>query len=272
MKTQQVSGHKFRLESISIFVMGIHCVYQPLCRHAERLIYSMIWLLVGVSVASAGSFQVSPIRATLSPSKPISAMTVHNSSNESLVVQMEVLTWTQQQGKDVYVATQDIIATPPIFTVPAGGSQVVRVGLRRAPDAQREQTYRLFLQEAPPPPKPGFQGLQVALRIGVPIFVAPATAQPPALAWRVYRTRSGQLEVGLNNNGNTHVQVANVSLADAKDGKLGVQQLAAYVLAGQSSNWQIKSVTVPASVSSVHLIAQTDGGVVDAGVLNVEAK
>lgn len=223
-------------------------------------------------MATAGSFQVNPVRATLSSSQAVSAMTVRNTGTESAVIQLEVMAWTQQQGKDVYALTQDVIATPPIFTIPAGGSQVVRVGLRRTPDAQREQTYRLFLQEAPPPAKAIFQGLQVALRIGVPVFVVPATVQPPALVWRVYRTQGGQLEVGLSNNGNTHVQVANFSLAEAKGAKLGTQQLAAYVLSGQSSNWQVKGITVPASTSSVHLFSQTDGGEVDAGVLTVESK
>ena len=33
------------------------------------------------------------------------------------------------------------------------GEQIVRVGLRRGPDPQRELAYRLYLQEVPPPPK-----------------------------------------------------------------------------------------------------------------------
>ena len=104
------------------------------------------------------------------------------------------------------------------------------------------------------------------------MFILPATVQPPALVWGVYRTQGGQLEVSLSNNGNTHVQVANVSLADAKGAKLGTQQLAAYVLSSQSINWQVKGINVPALASSVHLFAQTDGGEVDAGVLTMESK
>lgn len=248
-------------------------MFEPKDKWRSFRSYALIsLLLLWCSCSLAGSIAVSPLRATLSASHSVIAFTVTNNSKEPTVVQLEMLSWSQKGGKDVYSPTQDILATPPIFTLAAGGSQVIRTGLKHSPDIQRELTYRLYLQEAPPPPKAGFQGLQVALRIGVPIFVVPVNIQPPALLWRVYRTQGGQLEVGLSNNGNTHVQVANFSLADANGSKLGVQQLAAYVLSGQSSSWQVKGIGVPASTSSVHLFAQTDGGEIDAGVLAVESK
>jgi fimbrial chaperone protein len=243
-----------------------------IARVLSHTLYSLAFLLAVIGPASAGSFQVNPVRATLSPDKPIGAMTVRNIGNEPTVLQLEVMNWSQEQGKDVYTPSRELLATPPIFTVPAGGSQIVRVGLRRPPDAQRELTYRLFLQEVPPPPKPGFQGLQVALRIGVPVFVPPATVQPPVLAWRIIRTREGQLELSLANNGNSHVQVANVRLVRPDGGELGKQPIAAYVLPGQSSNWPLKDIKAAAPVSALHVFAQTDIGDIDVGVINVEQK
>jgi CBS domain containing-hemolysin-like protein len=43
------------------------------------------------------------------------------------------------------------------------------------PDPVNEIAYRLVLDEIPPPPEPGFKGLQVALKINFPIFVQPLT-------------------------------------------------------------------------------------------------
>ncbi|MGR9085691.1 MAG: fimbrial biogenesis chaperone [Gammaproteobacteria bacterium] len=230
-----------------------------------------LWL-AGIGAACAGSFQVNPVRATLTAGKPVGAMTVRNNGGEPAVLQLEVMSWSQQQGKDVYTPSREILATPPIFTVPSGGSQIVRVGLRRPPDAQRELTYRLFLQEVPPPPKPGFQGLHVALRIGVPIFVPPAVAQPPVLTWRIFRTGQGELEVSLTNGGNSHVQVANVRLAQPEGGELVKQQIASYVLPGQSRSWPLKDIKTPPSASSFQLFAQTDIGDIDGGMVRVEPK
>ena len=75
------------------------------------------------------------------------------------------MSWSQVEGKDVYTATREVLANPPIFTVPAGGSQLVRIGLRRAPNTQRELTYRIFMQELPPPLDNEFTGTRMLMRI-----------------------------------------------------------------------------------------------------------
>lgn len=224
------------------------------------------------SSTQAGSFVVSPVRATLSTSQSVSAHTLTNSGRESAMLQVEIMAWTQQDGKDVYIPSRDIIASPPIVTVPAGGSQMIRVGLRRTPDPQRELTYRMYVQEVPQPSANGFQGLQVALRIGIPVFIAPNVAQPPDLAWQIYRNAEGQLEVGLKNSGNTHVQVFNLKLARSDNTELVTQKTATYVLSGQSRNWHIKDFPVPASGTELHLFAQTNVGEIDAGLITVEQK
>ncbi len=51
--------------------------------------------------------------------------------------------------KDVQVVSSDLLATPPIFTLQPGGSQIVRVGLRGARNVPGEVTYRLSLREVP---------------------------------------------------------------------------------------------------------------------------
>lgn len=227
----------------------------------------LAFLLAGTGGASAGSFQVNPVRATLSANLPVGSLTVRNTGAEPAVVQLEVVSWSQQDGKDVYVPTREILATPPIFTVPPGGSQVVRVGLRRAPDPRRELTYRLFLQEVPPPPKPDFQGLQVALRVGVPVFVLPPAPAKPVLRWQVSRTPQGKLQLSLSNSGNAHIQVANFKLVPAKGEPLPTQQVAAYVLPGQSRSWLVEAATAPPPGTTLRVSAQTDAGDVEAEVV-----
>ena len=125
-----------------------------LARAMTKAAFGIILLVMGASVASAASLGVSPVRVTLSESQSMGAITVRNDGAEPVSMQMEMLNWSQAEGKDVLTPTRDLLANPPIFTVPAGGSQLVRVGLRRAPDGQRELTYRIGLQELPPPPIP----------------------------------------------------------------------------------------------------------------------
>lgn len=227
----------------------------------------LAFLLGAVATAGAGSFAVSPVRATLSAKLPVGSLVVRNNGVEPTVVQLEVMHWSQQEGKDIYTPTKEILATPPIFTVPPGGSQIVRVGLRRSPDPQRELTYRLFLQEVPLA-KTDFQGLRVVLRLGVPVFVTPAVAVAPDLRWQAARTSDGELKLSLTNNGNAHIQVAKSRLTLASSAQpVFTQTVAAYVLSGQSREWLVKPTALPPPGTALRVYAQTDAGDVQAEVV-----
>ena len=238
----------------------------------NQVIAGLALLLIGAGAASAGSFEVSPVRITLSPEIPVSAITVTNNSTEPTVVQLETLNWSQQGEQDVYSPTSDIIATPPIFTLPVGGYQVVRVGLLRAPDAQRELTYRLYLQEAPSAPKPGFTGMNMVIRQGVPVFVTPTIKPPDAVAWKIYRSSDGRLELSLTNNGNAHLQVTTFTVADVTGKELGKQTLAGYILPGQSRNVVVKDIPAPVVGAKLRVLAHTDSGDLDSDLIAVQQK
>lgn len=229
-------------------------------RATSQAVIGLAFLMGAISTATAGSFAVSPVRATLSSKQPAASLVVRNSGPEPTVVQLEVVGWSQEEGKDIYAPTKEILATPPIFTVPPGGSQVVRVGLRRNPDAQRELTYRLFLQEVPIP-KPDQSGLRVVLRVGIPVFVNPAVAVAPVLRWQAAHTPDGALKLSLTNSGNAHIQVAKSSLTLASSAQtLMSHDVAAYVLPGQSRDWILKPASMPARGTALRISAQTDAG------------
>jgi fimbrial chaperone protein len=216
--------------------------------------------LFAASAVSAGSFAVNPVRATLSAKQPVGSLVVQNNGSEPTVVQLETVSWAQHDGKDVYEPTKEILATPPIFTIPAGGSQIVRVGIRRAAEPGRELTYRLFLQEVPQT-KSDLQGLRVVLRVGIPVFVLPATTSSPSLKWQAMRTSDGALRVRVTNSGNAHIQLARSKLMTGGNTRALVQQdVPAYVLAGQTREWLYKVNPLPASGVPLRVAAQTDLG------------
>ncbi len=219
---------------------------------------------------SAASVAVSPVRATLSASEPLGAITLHNAGTEPVSMQLEVLNWSQEAGKDVFTPTREVLANPPIFTVPAGGSQLVRIGLRRAPDAQRELTYRIFLQELPPS-DPDLQGAAMTMRISLPVFVLPEVDANPALRWQAARTPQGALKLSLTNNGNAHIQIANFKLSLPGSAQPWVtKQSSEYVLPGQSRDWTLPANSenpAPPPGVTLQLFAQTDAGDIDAEVL-----
>jgi fimbrial chaperone protein len=231
----------------------------------RRVVLLMLLLQAGVSWA--GSFSVSPVRVTLSAAAPIAALTVRNNGDEPALIQLEATAWLQQDGNDSYAPTRDLLATPPIFTVPARGAQVVRLGLRRAPDARRELTYRLYLQEVPAPPGPGFTGMRVALRLGVPVFVAPALASAQVLTWQLLRRPDGGLAVACLNDGKLHARIVSLTLVPAGGIALPPVAIATDVHAGQRREWPLAADLPLMPGTAVHLRAVTERGDADADLV-----
>lgn len=223
-------------------------------------------LLVLGDHALAGSFQVNPVRLDLSSKSTTAALTVKNTGTEPVVVQVSIEAWTQQDGKDVYNPTREVLVTPTVVTIPPSADRIIRVGLRRAADAKLELSYRLFLQEVPPPPKPGFQGLVVALRVGLPVFVQPAQAQAaPSIAWSAVRLPDNKVEVTAANEGNAHLQLSEFSLSGASGDALGSHTGLTYVLPEQRRSWVVP-LSAPLSASRLQLKAVTDAGNLEADV------
>lgn len=235
----------------------------PATMHAKTLCAALV---VAASLlaapARAGSFQINPIRVDLGPGQASQTLVVRNDGSEPLVVQSSVQAWTQEDGQDVHAPTSEALVTPPIAQIAPGGEQVLRVGLRRAPDATRQLTYRLFVQEVPGPPAANVTGLQVALRVSLPVFVAPVAAARRDVAWSVARGGAGEVALIVENRGNVHVQVLDLALhAPGGEAPLARQAHVAYVLAGQKRRFALPlEAPLAAEVDALRLVAHTDAG------------
>ena len=224
-------------------------------------------LALAAAPATAGSFQVNPIRVELGKGATTAVITVRNDGDETVVVQSSIVSWTQSNGQDTYSPTSEALVTPPVMTVAPGAEQIVRVGLRRAVDPQHELAYRVFLQEVPSPPKPGFSGLQVALRVGLPVFVAPVAPAPRQLEWSARVAPGGKIVLTGRNAGNAHVQVTDVALSGPGGDTVAHESSLAYVLAGQTRDWTLAAPPDPAKLAGeLRLRAITDAGSIDTAV------
>lgn len=229
--------------------------------------------LIGFSTsgaAQANSFQITPLRIALSAQKPIVVVTIRNEGDSASVMQLKLVSWSQNLGVDDYQPTQEVMGTPPIFTVPAGGTQIVRVGLRRPPDGRRELAYRLFLEEIPGASDKG--EVRVVMRFGIPVFVAPALAAlakspKPVLEWRVAAAPQQSIRVEAFNRGENHVQVLGFKLLRTQDSTTVLQHKGMdYLLPAQARFWlltpdQAKD-KAPEQLAGTRLkiMAQTDAG------------
>jgi fimbrial chaperone protein len=209
------------------------------------------WLctaLLGLAAGSsaAGSFSVAPTRVELDANTRTAVVTLRNADPKPLTVQVTLVDWAQPTGEDRYQVTRDLLATPPVFTLAPESEQIVRIALRRAPDTAQERPYRIFFQEVPQAAQPGSNSLNVALRVGVPVFVLATARSSASLRWEARRTTDGKLQIDAINDGLAHVQVTGFALE--ADGASASRQVSAvrYVLPGSRISW---TTEVPAGTS-----------------------
>ena len=162
----------------------------------------------------AGEFAILPLRLHLDRSTRATEVTVRNENSAPLRMQAQAMTWRQDaEGKDVYEPGDGLIFFPRTLEIPPGESRIVRVGVRAAP-VTREETYRLFLEQLPPAmPDTASAGasVRVLLRVGVPVFVAPAQPERRA-SINGPEVRAGQVRWSVVNEGNVHFVAERVEL------------------------------------------------------------
>jgi fimbrial chaperone protein len=197
--------------------------------------------LMGAVIAApalAGSFNISPIRVELTGGHRTAVLTMTNEEEDPVVVQVHVLAWSQQSGEEELVDTRELLVTPPVLQIAGGKDQILRVALRREPDPAKEMTYRVVFEEVPQAAPANFSGLRVALRMSVPVFVAPVHSHATAeLQWEAHSLADGRYEVAATNVGTGHLQVTDfdVQLPGAADPVRGLT--AKYVLPGSRMTW-----------------------------------
>jgi len=220
------------------------------------------------TAAFAANLSVSPLRVELAPEQTSALITLSNKGDTAAVVQLEAVSWAQDNGKEVYAPSRDVVASPPVFTLEPGTVQLIRVGLRKAAaDPARETTYRLFLQEVPGALTSGKNVVQMALKISLPVFVQPKEIVRK-LDWSAQRLADGRVRLSLSNQGNTHVQITGLGLYLAGQGKpVAAVNDMAYVLTGQSREWLLTpSTPLAPSVSVLRVQSGSDSGRIELDV------
>lgn len=211
--------------------------------------------------ALAASLSVAPLRLVLTPERPVASLTMGNSDEaEEVAVQAEVLVWSQEDGRDVYQPTREVLVNPSIFRLPPGGRQIVRLGLQ-VPAEAVERSYRVFLRQLPRDqalPADGGVKLQTLLRIGVPIFVPPLQLRQ-ALQWRLQAGGAGGrgYKLMLDNQGSEHIQLTQLVVRREGGTELLRKSLSHYALAGQSAGIELELPALPPD-TRLHIEAATD--------------
>lgn len=135
--------------------------------------------------AAASSLQVAPVRIDLPGGAAASKLTLSNGGDEPLQAQVRVFKWVQADGKDSLLETRDVVASPPMISLGAGKSNVIRVVRTAKSPIASEEAYRVFVDQLPSAPTKPASSVSFVVRYSIPVFFSPKNEKGPDLAWSV---------------------------------------------------------------------------------------
>jgi fimbrial chaperone protein len=191
----------------------------------------------------AADFTIAPVRIFFDSGTTTSILTITNKSENALTLQLKSFTWEQdEEGKDVYSPTEDIIFFPKIFKIGKDEEKLVRLGTKIL-HGSHEKTYRLFMEEVPEPQqKAKGAAVKILMRVGVPIFIVPLQEEAKgSIAGAV--VQNGALTLTVKNEGNSHFIIKKITAKGINDGGnevFNTETGGGYLHAGNAKSFKIE--------------------------------
>lgn len=231
-----------------------------------------VLLLSGSGVAhSASNVLIWPIDPFLAPDAKATELWIQNQGSTPTTMQVRVLGWQQEQGRERYSQQEDVVASPPIVRIDSNGKQLIRLIKQTPVPSGKEMAYRVVVDEIPEPAdnsKPQM-GVKLQMRYSIPLFTYGAgipldktgsnhaNAQPEKLSWRVVMDE-GKPVVQVRNSGNVHVRLSHVSINRGSQRYQLAEGLMGYVLAQSERAWALPTSLSHPTQFSATINAQPD--------------
>lgn len=236
----------------------------PCRRRAVIYAFAVTLFVLLWGVAAEGQvLSVVPVNIFLAPGQRATSLTVTNQGTSATAVQIRAFTWSQRGDEDPLTATDQVVVSPPIASISPGASQVVRLVLRLPPmGGDKEATYRILLDQIPPPAEAGV--VHVVLRLSIPIFAAPSTRAVPNVRYHL-EIQGGQLYLVGSNDGLRHEVIRDIELLTSDGRKLkAAPGSSPYLLAGATRRWNIAVPgKLPLPSEMMRLTGHTDAGAIE---------
>jgi fimbrial chaperone protein len=212
---------------------------------ALAVIVTIVYGLLAAPLARAAGFSVNPLRIYLHAGHMTETIHVRNDEEKALSLQLRAYSWSQDEdGRDHYDATDELIFFPKLLTLEPGETRMVRVGVRGTPP-EGEQGYRIYLEELPDATPVPTGRLRTLLRVGVPIFRQPQQLEHVGEVVDV-ELDGCEARFSFANRGNAHLMLKSVSvraLGESGDEVASGELRGWYVLAGRERPY---SYAIPA--------------------------
>ncbi|WP_436883372.1 fimbrial biogenesis chaperone [Enterobacter asburiae] len=211
-------------------------------------------LMMVSGLSQAAALQVSPTTVVFGQAGKSERVWLTASGDRPVTGQLRLYQWEQRDGKDVLTPTREVIPSPPVMTVPAGETQLLRL-VSKVPAGPKEKALRLIVDELPEAGAAVPQGgVQFLLKYSIPVFIPPAggaLARPapgklPDGVTFTLRQTGKESQLVADNARNAHIRLAGLEyVTNAGSVQVLRPGLLGYVLAGGHQQWTVKTPAGP---------------------------
>jgi fimbrial chaperone protein len=211
-------------------------------------------------VCDAASLDLSPTTVQFSQGKSNKSVQITNRSGEPVTVQARAFLWQQEGDVDNLSPSSDVAISPPIFTLPPGATQTLRVLLRNTKADETQRSYRLLIDDITPAPT-GRAGPSMAIRISLPVIVEAEQSRTADLRWRAETGSAGTTVFTVTNLGHSHdnVRQIGVTLANGSIERASPMAANTYILPGATRRWTVPNLSVAARETLMLSLATATG-------------
>ncbi|WP_454885515.1 fimbrial biogenesis chaperone [Sphingomonas oryzagri] len=210
----------------------------------RRLALTALLAAAPLTGAHAAAVVLWPVDPTIAAGQSATALWVENRGQQPVTLQVRSLGWSQAGNEDQYARQDEVVTSPPIANVAPGQRQLIRILRRDAGTTPAEHSYRLLIDELPPPvdpSKPNVASAQLAvqMRYSIPLFTYDGeVAATPVLRARLVVV-DGKRYAEIANLGQRHARLINLRIQNgARDFTVNAGLLG-YVLGGATMRWPV---------------------------------
>nr|WP_280868982.1 fimbria/pilus periplasmic chaperone [Herbaspirillum sp. LeCh32-8] len=209
--------------------------------------------------AHASNFEIAPVVLELSSSRTAGVVKIVNNDNHDVSLQLRAFEWNQSDSKDDLQPTQNLIISPPVFSLAPGASQVIRIVSKQL-SGPNEIAFRMLIDEIPSAAEGAT--INFKFRISMPVFIAANATPKIQLDYTLHAGKPAKLIV--RNTGNRRSRLLDLAFT-LPNGKKIVAPAGGnpYTLAGVTRQYLIDTDTPLAAGSKVKMTATGDSGPID---------
>lgn len=148
-------------------------------------------------------------------------VTIKNTGDRNRLFNISIKKWRQQDGKDSYENTDDLIVMPVTTEVKANSEKMIRVIVKKPIIEKIQSSYRLFIREVPSENKNISKGVsfQFLFNIIISVFTYGKNfSLNEDISYDAkYDINNNKLLVTLSNNGNKHILLNKINVKPISD-------------------------------------------------------